>query len=173
MAQEMYYEQHVKRKNPPMDKLIRGILIVMTGILFVLFALLVNLYFFVPFVMFGLLSLWYFRESRKEFDYILNKNELSVAKISGGRSRRELFTLDLKEQLVVMAPSKTGPVEPWVGKKMKTWDCTSHEEVPYYCMIMRDEHNTEYKALFEPDEELLARLKWIEPQKVHRQAGMP
>ena len=92
MAQELYYEQHVKRKNPPQDKLIRGILIVMTGLLFVLFALLVNLYFFVPFVMFGLLSLWYFRESRKEFDYILNKNELSVAKISGGRSRRERRT---------------------------------------------------------------------------------
>ena len=169
MAQELYYEQHVKRKNPPQDKLIRGILIVMTGLLFVLFALLVNLYFFVPFAMFALLSFWYFRESRKEFDYILNKNELQIAKISGGKARRELFTLDLKEQLVVLAPSKSDPVQPWVGKKMKTWDCTSHEGVPYYCMIMKDQYGTEYKALFEPDEELLTRLKWLVPERVHRQ----
>ncbi len=170
MLQELYYEQHVVRAKPPMDRLIRPVILVMTALNFVLFALLVNLYFFVPFVLFGLLMLWYFRESRKEFDYILNKGELEAAVILGGNSRRTLFCVDVREQLVVMAPSRTEPVQPWIGKKMKTWDCTSHTGAPYYCMIMQDEGRKEYKALFEPDETLLGLLMQINPGKVHRQA---
>jgi hypothetical protein len=51
---------------------------------------------------------------------------------------------------------------------MKTWDCTSHTGMPYYCMIMKDDYGKEYKALFEPDETLLSLLVQLNPEKVHR-----
>ncbi len=168
MLQELYYEQHVERKKPPMDTLIRVLIIAMTALTFLAFAILVNLYVFVPFALFALLALWYFRESRKEFDYILKNGELEVSVIRGGNSRKALFHVDLRTQLVVIAPSRTEPVQPWVGKRMKTWDCTSHTGMPYYCMIMKDDYGREYKALFEPDETLLSLLVQLNPEKVHR-----
>lgn len=168
MLQELYYEQHVIRKKPPMDGLIRALIIVMTVLTFVLFALLVSLYFFVPFVLFALLMLWYFRESRKEFDYILSNGELEVSAVLGHNSRKSLFCMDVARELVVLAPSRSDPVQPWVGRKMKTWDCTSHMGVPYFCMIMQDEKGVQYKALFEPDDTLLGILMQMNPQKVHR-----
>ena len=167
MFEGLFYEQHVVRKKPPMDKPIRAVMIAMTALNGLAFAVLVSLYFF-PFALFALLTFWYLRESRKEFDYTLGGGELEVTVIRGGNSRRSLFCLDVRTQLVVLAVSRSEPVQPWIGKKMKTWDCTSHTGVPYYCMIMRDERGTEYKALFEPDETLLGYLMQMRPDRVHR-----
>ena len=171
MLEGLYYEQHVERKKPPMDKPIRVVMIVMTALNGLAFAILVSLYFFVPFLLFALLTFWYLRESRKEFDYTLSNGELEVTVIKGGSARKTLFCLDIRTQLVVLAPSRSDPVQPWVGKKMKTWDCTSHTGTPYYCMIMKDERGTEYKSLFEPDETLLGIIMQLRPEKVHRTVG--
>ena len=71
--------------------------------------------------------------------------------------------------MVVVAPSKTEPVQPYIGRNMTTYDCLSHEEgVPYYTMIVRDpETGREIKVLFEPGMKLLNAMHQISPDKVH------
>ena len=168
MLQDSFYEQNVERKAPPMDGLIRGILVTMTVITFLAFAILVNLFFFLPFAAFAGLTFWYFRNSQLDYDYTLTNRELDFAVVRGKSSRKGLLSVDVGSQLEVVAPSKSEPVQPWVGKHMKTLDCTSHTGAPYYCLIARDEHDNETKVLFEPDEKLLDMLWRYQPRKVHK-----
>ncbi len=170
MLQDSFIEQNVQRKKPPMDGLIRGILITMTALTFFIFAMFVNLLFFIPFVMFAALTWWYNMNSDIEFDYTLTNRELEIAKIRGKNSIKPILTMDIGADLVVMAPSRTEPVQPWVGKKMKTLDCTSRTGKPYYCMIVKHEREEEQKILFEPSEELLEAMWRIQPRNVHKTA---
>ena len=168
MLQDNFYEQNVERKAPPMDGLIRGILITMTAITFLAFALLVNLLLFLPFAAFAGLTWWYFRNSSLEFDYTMTNKDLDFAVVRGKSSRKGLLSVDVGSQLEVVAPSKSEPVQQWVGKRMKTIDCTSHTGAPYYCLIVRDDHENETKVLFEPDEKLLDMLWRYQPRKVFK-----
>ena len=95
-------------------------------------------------------------------DYEINytNGELEVDVIYSKSRRKNLITVNA-EDIVVLAKSKTEPVQRYIGSRMQTFDCISHEEgVPYYCMIYKNrDRQTEEKLLFEPNEELLNELK--------------
>lgn len=139
----------------------------MTGVTFITFAVLVNSYVFVPFAAFALLTLWYYRSSSRDYDYTLTNRELEIAVIRAKSSRKTIVLCDFPSALVVLAPSKTKPVERWKGKRMPTFDCTSHTGAPYYCMILKEENASEVKVLFEPNQEMLESLHRLAPQQVH------
>ncbi|MCR5452565.1 MAG: hypothetical protein K6F00_08065 [Lachnospiraceae bacterium] len=151
----------------------------LSGVLFVFCIIMAVLMFFLGVIFppalllcLGFGGLGYFTKSRdtREYESDYTNGVLDVAVIYGKQSRKELVSIDM-ENLVVMAPSKSDPLAAYVGRKMKTYDCTSHEEgAPYYCLVFRNpaHNNEEEKLLFEPDEELFDAIWSKHPHEVHK-----
>lgn len=108
------------------------------------------------------------QNTKIDFDYTYTNGILEITKIKRKTKRQELISCEMKD-LVVVARSKTEPVQPYIGRNMKTYDCLSHDpSVTYYTMIIRDpDMGNEIKVLFEPGEDLLEAMQRISPDKVH------
>ena len=115
------------------------------------------------------LALWTNQYAEREYEISFTNGTLDIDVIYGKSKRKALVSVDT-EDIVVMAKSKTEPVQPYIGSKMKTYDCISHEEgVTYYCMIYRNrDEGTEEKVLFEPGDAILDELWRRAPQKIHK-----
>lgn len=169
---EVFYEKFVKRSSPKINKVLYYVSFVMT-IVFALLWLMVAIVnysmmgiYLLPFLMFIFMTYKLYVDCFTEFDYNYTDGKIEIYRIRGKAKKRLLVETDLSE-VVVIAPSKTDPVSPWIGKKMRTFDCTSHEQsVPYYCMITKYK-SFEKKILFEPSEEMLREMKRSIPDKVH------
>lgn len=163
---DVYIEQAVSQKKRRINDGLSVLCIVF--ILWTLFleVATLNLAFTILIVIFIALIVYLQHNKQTDFDYIYTNGVLEIDRISGGSKRKNLFTIDI-EHLVVIAPSKTEPVMPYVGKRMKTLDCTSHEEVPYYTMILHNPAKDEdWKILWEPKEEFLEEFKRKQNTKV-------
>ncbi len=104
---------------------------------------------------------------QRDFEINYTNGELEIDSIMGKSRRKNLITLET-DDIVVVARSKTDPVKPYIGRRMKTYDCISHEpDVPYYCMIYKNgTTGEEEKVLFEPGEQLLDELHRRQPRKI-------
>lgn len=163
---DVYIEQAVSQKKRRINDGLSILCVVF--ILWTLFleVATLNLAFTILIVIFIALIVYLQHNKQTDFDYIYTNGVLEIDRISGGSKRKNLFTIDI-EHLVVIAPSKTEPVMPYVGKRMKTLDCTSHEEVPYYTMILHNPAKDEdWKILWEPKEEFLEEFKRKQNTKV-------
>ncbi|MCR5396786.1 MAG: hypothetical protein K6E64_04880 [Lachnospiraceae bacterium] len=163
---DVYIEQAVSQKKRRINDGLSILCVVF--ILWTLFleVATLNLAFTILIVIFIALIVYLQHNKQTDFDYIYTNGVLEIDRISGGTKRKNLFTIDI-EHLVVIAPSKTEPVMPYVGKRMKTLDCTSHEEVPYYTMILHNPAKDEdWKILWEPKEEFLEEFKRKQNTKV-------
>jgi hypothetical protein len=163
---DVYIEQAVSQKKRRINDGLSVLCVVF--ILWTLFleVATLNLAFTILIVIFIALIVYLQHNKQTDFDYIYTNGVLEIDRISGGSKRKNLFTIDI-EHLVVIAPSKTEPVMPYVGKRMKTLDCTSHEEVPYYTMILHNPAKDEdWKILWEPKEEFLEEFKRKQNTKV-------
>lgn len=166
--QDVYIEKSVHRKAPAVTKIYNVIMIGIT--LFVAFH-----FVFVDYKVFGMpliamivASYFVIQNTKVDFDYTYTNGELEITKIKRKTKRQELISCEMKD-IVVVAPSKTEPVQPYIGRRMKTYDCLSHDpQVSYYTMIIRDpEMGSEMKILFEPGEDLLEAMQRISPDKIH------
>lgn len=163
---DVYIEQAVSQKKRRINDGLSVLCVVF--ILWTLFleVATLNLAFTILIVIFIALIVYLQHNKQTDFDYIYTNGVLEIDRISGGSKRKNLFTIDI-EHMVVIAPSKTEPVMPYVGKRMKTLDCTSHEEVPYYTMILHNPAKDEdWKILWEPKEEFLEEFKRKQNTKV-------
>ncbi|MCR5546414.1 MAG: DUF6106 family protein [Lachnospiraceae bacterium] len=164
---DVYIEQAVSQKLRKMNNTLS--LLCLGFIFWTLFLELItlNLAFSILIVVFIVLIVYLQRNKQTDFDYIYTNGVFEIDKITGGTHRKNLFSIDI-EHLVVLAPSKTEPVMPYVGKRMKTLDCTSHYDEPYYTMIIHNPAKDEdWKVLFEPKDELLEEFKRKQGTKVH------
>lgn len=171
MDQSVFVEQIVARRNPPLTKLTLGAMIVLT-----VFVGLNGLLFLQPviLVMFlALLGMLYFMflQVNIEYEYSVTDNILDIDIIRWKRKRKHLLTLDLNN-VVVVAPARSEPVSAYIGRKLKTYDCTSHDaNNNYYTLVFKPQGSTvEEKLLFEPDELVLDTLWRKAPSKVHKEA---
>lgn len=121
------------------------------------------------FIILFILMIFVLRRVRKiEYDYTYTNGTFEVDKIIGGAKRKNLLAVNV-DQIVVLAPAKTEPVMPYVGRRMKTLDCTSHTDAPYYTMIVRDaQTDEEWKVLLELNDEFLTEFQRKQGTKVHR-----
>lgn len=164
---DVYIEQAVCQKKRRINDGLTAL-----SVLFILWSLFLevatlNLAFTILIVLFIVLIVYLQRNKQTDFDYIYTNGVFEIDIIRGGSKRKNLLTIDI-EHLVVIAPSKTEPVMPYVGKRMKTLDCTSHEDVPYYTMIIHNPATDEdWKILLEPKEELLEEFKRKQGTKVY------
>lgn len=166
--QDVYIEQAIHRKQPGVTKIYNIILYAITA--FVAFN-----FIFVDYTIFGIplvamLVLCYFvtQNVRIDYDYAYTNGLIEITKIKRRSKRVDLVVCEMKD-VVVIARSKTEPVQKYIGSRMKTYDCLSHEEgVPYYTMIVRNAATgEETKVLFEPNEEMLAAMHAMSPDKVY------
>lgn len=157
-------EQSIKRKNKTLVVVIRCFLKILTGVLVVV-ALLIPSIFLIHLILVAALTYYFSINTNIEYEYELKDEILSLNLIKNNKKRKELIAIEIKD-LVAIAPSKTKPLKKYIGKKMKTLDLTSHSDgVKYYGMIVK-EGKRETKILFEPNCNLLSRMKILAPGKV-------
>lgn len=166
--QDTYIERSIHRKAPAVTKVYNVLMVLIT--LFVAFNFVFVDYkvFGIPLVFMVIASYFVTQNTKIDFDYTYTNGVLEITKIKRKTKRQELVNCEMKD-VVVVARSKTEPVQPYIGRNMKTYDCLSHEpDVGYYTMILRDsEMGNEIKILFEPGEELLNAMHTVSPEKIH------
>ena len=148
-------EQTVSRKDHKINNLYTILLGILIAWFFFLEVLTLNLAFSVFIILFIIMIFILQRVKRVEFDYTYTNGAFEVDRIIGSAKRKNLLAVNA-DQIVVLAPAKTEPVQPYVGRRMKTLDCTSHTDAPYYTMIVKNQTtDEEWKVLLELNEELL------------------
>ena len=108
--------------------------------------------------------------SRKDYEYTLENDVLTIDVIYGKKYRKTAHILELRN-MEVTAPhwhesvaryKKNGGTE-----KIKKYDYTSYDDdVPYYTMIVTEDGN-KIKLLLDLTEEMLHIIKTQHPQKVY------
>ena len=162
-------EQTVSRKEHRVNTLYTILCGILIAWMFFLEVATLNLAYSVFIVILILMIFVLQRTKKVEFDYTYTNGAFEVDRIIGGARRKNLLSVNT-EQLVVLAPAKSEPVQPYVGRRMKTLDCTSHMEVPYYTMIVKNpQTDEEWKVLLELNEEFLNEFKRKQGSKVHIQ----
>ena len=97
---------------------------------------------------------------QRDYEYIMENEQLTIDVIYGNKYRKTAHELDLR-QLEVVAPHWHDSVA-----KYKKYDYTSYEEdTPYYTMIIKED-GRKIKLLLDLTEEMLHTLKTRYPQKV-------
>ena len=177
---DTHVEDIVFRKDVPMGKLLSAVSTLMAVILGVLTMYLLPSvfqypqYFFLQLALcavFAFLAYYNRMHSRVDFEYVYTNGVLDVAAIYAKEKRKELLSIKM-EEIVVAAPSHSEPIMPYVGRKMRTYDCTSHiDGAKYFCMIFKnpDHNNAEEKLLFEPSSDLLDAMWRMQPQAIHKE----
>ena len=111
----------------------------------------------------------YEANSVKDYEYVMEGTNFTIAVIHGRRRRREEHELDLKN-LEVVAPNWHEAVAKYRLKggteRLPKYDYTSYEpDIPYYTMIIT-ENQRKIKLLLDLPEDMLQAMKRINPQKV-------
>lgn len=160
--------QQVKRKEKAMTGILKKVILVF-AVLFVVMGITISQ----GFMLSGFLAagLYFIYEvfSRKEYEYILEGGRLQISVIYGGRYRKEVHALDLKDMEVV-APSRHEKVAEYLkdggSVRLPKYDYTSYEEdVPYYTMIVMEDRQ-KIKILMDLNEEMLGAMKRMYPGRV-------
>lgn len=168
MYQDVYIEDSVHRVVPGTTKILNVVLVVITVMVAFQFVFINYAVFGLPLVVMVITTYFVRQNTKIDFDYAYTNGLLEITKVYRMRKRKEIVACEMNE-IVVLAKSRTKPVQPYIGKSMKTFDCTSHREgVVYYTMIVSDQKaGSEMKILFEPNEEMLQALHRAAPDKVH------
>ncbi len=120
----------------------------------------------VPFLAFIPLSLWVlvfltWRLTQVEYEYSFFGGTLTVSRVLGGRSRRELCTLSIRSASDIL------PYEDTYAQKIENFSAertvfaASGEDAPdLYCILWTDEENRRNALFFEPTEKALKILRY-------------
>ena len=170
MYNDIFIEQNLNREIKKTDKFLRIICICIIVALAIVYFTTFSIQVLAVLGVAVVLTLFVYLNTRFAYDYTLTGDELDFTRIRNGRWSKLVVNVDISQGLEVLAPSKSQPVEQYVGKAMPTFDLTSHREgVPYYTMIAKNtitQRTT--KILFEPNEEMLDAIYNFQPRKVFK-----
>ena len=169
--QDFFYEHTVIRQMPGSIRVIAIIsivLAVLNGLVGLATLVIGGVILLIPAILFGIISYFQFQNTNMSFDYAYTNGEIDIARVTGGRKRKLVLSI-FEKDIVVIAPSRTDPVAPYIGKHMPVKDCSSHvPEEKYYVMICKDESSDhEVKVICQPGIEILAILNRMLPSKVY------
>ena len=168
MYQDIYIEESVHRQVPTVTRGLNILLIIATILVAFQFVFVNYALFGITLVVMIIVTYFVSQNAKLDFDYVYTNGLLEITRIRRKRRRKDLVECEMKD-VVVVAKSKTEPVQPYIGRHMTTYDCTSHDpDVVYYTMIVRNAGSgAETKVLFEPGQEMLEAMKRISPDKVY------
>lgn len=158
----------VKRKENRASRILR-ICMIFFSVLFVLMGIVFSRGFMLPGFLMALMYLVYEIFSRRDYEYTLEDDLLSIDVIYGARYRKNKHELDLKD-LEIIAPNWHEAVAKYRLKggtiRLPKYDYTSYDDdVPYFTMIIL-EKGKKIKLLLDLDDEMLRAIQLKYPQKV-------
>ena len=160
--------EQVKRKQKPFAGLLRKVMIIF-GVLLLLLGVTISQGFMLPGFLLVVLYAAYNIFSRKEYEYTMENNQLSIDVMFGNRYRRPAHLLEL-DAIEVVAPNWHEAVAMYRKNDgtvtLPKYDYTSYEEdTPFYTMIIM-ENRTKIKLLLDLSDEMLQILKRRYPDRV-------
>ena len=161
--------EQVSRKKKSMSGILRKVMVIFAVVFVVLGITISQSFMLAGFLLAGLYFV-YDVFSRKDYEYTLENDVLTIDVIYGKKYRKTAHVLELRN-MEVTAPhwhesvaryKKNGGTE-----KIKKYDYTSYDDdVPYYTMIVTEDGN-KIKLLLDLTEEMLHTIKMQHPQKVY------
>ena len=161
--------EQVIRKPKAMSGLLKK-LMVFFSVLFILLGIMISQGFMLPGFLLVLLYFFYGVLSKREYEYVLEGQTLTVNVILGKRYRRTAHVLMLGA-MEVTAPNRHDAVAKYrkgTGSiQLPKFDYTSYEkDTPYYTMIIV-ENKQKIKLLLDLSDEMLGALKKNYPDRVY------
>lgn len=168
MYSEKIVEQ-VRRVPKPLTGVLRGAMVVF-AVIFLALGIIISRGFMLTGFLFVVLYYFYDAHSQKEYEYILEDNQLTIDVILGKNRRRCAHVLDM-EALEVLAPNWHSAVARYRKEggsvMLPKYDYTSYEEnVPFYTMIIM-ENRVKIKLLLELSDRMLQIIKKKYPDRVY------
>ena len=161
--------EQVSRKKKSMSGILRKVMVIF-AVFFVVLGITISQSFMLAGFLLAGLYFVYDVFSRKDYEYTLENDVLTIDVIYGKIYRKTAHVLELRN-MEVTAPhwhesvaryKKNGGTE-----KIKKYDYTSYDDdVPYYTMIVTEDGN-KIKLLLDLTEEMLHTIKMQHPQKVY------
>mgnify|MGYP006955537462 FL=1 len=161
--------EQVSRKKKSMSGILRKVMVIF-AVFFVVLGITISQSFMLAGFLLAGLYFVYDVFSRKDYEYTLENDVLTIDVIYGKKYRKTAHVLELRN-MEVTAPhwhesvaryKKNGGTE-----KIKKYDYTSYDDdVPYYTMIVTEDRN-KIKLLLDLTEEMLHTIKMQHPQKVY------
>ncbi len=158
---EIYMELPVKRKPSPFVKLIKGLLILATVLMSLLGMIYLSLLFvstalaFCCIIIFPLLNF--------EYEYLYEKEKLSIERIYSGRKRKKVVIIDLNH-MEVLAPLGSHRLDAYKNAEVLDYSAKDKEQNPY-AMIVASKKGIK-KVLLQFDEDMVNNLRSSMPRKV-------
>ncbi len=140
-----YFEYNVEKKPDGKTRLQRiGIVIIdivlAIGILAISPAGLVPIMFCGFGLLFAILTFFLYKRTQVEYEYEINSGELTMAKIYGGRSRKNLFSQKISAFEIIAPYTEDKLKEATRGTEAKIYNCTSSPDaLDMYFGIFKDE----------------------------------
>ena len=161
--------EQVIRAPKPLTGVLKVVMIVF-AVIFLLLGVVISRGFMLSGFLFVVLYYFYNVCSRKEYEYILEDNQLAVDVILGQSHRRSCHVLDM-DGLEVLAPNWHDAVAGYRKNggdgKVPKYDYTSEEEnKPLYTMIITEGHK-KIKVLLEMSDNVLRTIKTRYPDRVY------
>lgn len=120
-------------------------------------------------VVFFVIFYFYNRAIDLDFDYSVTNGIFDVAKIASKEKRKDLKSVDLREELVLVAPQGNPALHPYTGRHLHTLNaCGNEGDRETYCLIAKDSKDSaaEYAILFQPDRNVLQAMHRVKPREV-------
>lgn len=161
--------EQVTRVPKPLTGVLRIFMIVF-AVIFLVLGIVFSRGFMLSSFLFAALYYFYDTFSRKEYEYILEDNQLTIDVILGRKYRRSAHVLDMGD-LEVLAPNWHDTVTRYRKNggsiRLPKYDYTSYEEdKPFYTMIIM-ENRKKIKLLLEMSDNMLQTIKRRYPDRVY------
>ena len=164
MNSDSYIECMVKRRTPGYLLFLKYLLIGLT-VVAALASFLFGVYAFVVAVIFGVAAYFFGIHIDVEYEYLYLDKEITIDKVMHKEKRKRVATYELSK-IEIMAPIKSYRLDGYKNRQVKTVDISSQvEAMPDKRYVFF--YNGDQKVIFEPNEELTALLKKLEPWKVY------
>lgn len=160
---ESYVEWLVKRKTPGYTYLLKGLMVFVCLVAFLLTLTTFFGFILLIAVIAGMYFLWPMLSV--EYEYLIVNDQLSVDKIMGQTRRKKVWEA-LLEEIELIGPQDAYQIKDLQKQGMKVLDFSSHEPNSRVYAIMQQKAGETTKILFEPNDKILDHLRQRAPRKV-------
>lgn len=108
------------------------------------------------------LTVFLWKRSNLEFEYLYYAGEIDIDKIMGRQKRKRVFSGSVKT-IDLIAPTESIELQQYKG--LKSYDCSSNSGNKTYEMVLTKK-DQKVRVIFEPKEEILKHMKMYEPRKI-------
>lgn len=163
---DTYREIMVKRETPAVNKLLKGGLIGLTAVFFLL-GMVTYPIVLVAALICGGVTFFVVPKLEMEFEYLYVNGELDIDVIYSKQKRKKMGSYDMQE-LEVLAPEKSHALDSYMNKNgVKVRDFTSgNPEAKNYILVFNKD-NTQVIIKAELDDAVISDIRRIAPRKVN------